>query len=142
MRASGLEVVRTILWHVSEPSGEEYGIVPSAGGTLREPYRSNLQRYAEDVRDAGFARLELSFAPRLANHPGLLQWDPARLDENWGFVQDVRTLVRASGPAQAVFDLLNEGAPSDAQPAQVIRQRTAYLTTLWRRYADVFGVAD
>ena len=142
MHAAGLDALRTIVWHVRDPTGEAYGIVPSTGGVLPEPYRSNLEQYAADVRDAGFASLEVSFAPRFANHPGLRVYDPTRLEENWGFVQDVRALVQGSGPPTTTFDLLNEGAPSDDQPGQVIRQRTAYLEELWRRYAATFGVDD
>src|SRR5262245_50383535 len=50
MHAAGIETLRLLLWHQSDASGQRWGTVPSGGGRLSEPYRSNLTRYLRDVR--------------------------------------------------------------------------------------------
>ena len=109
---------------------------------MPEPWRTRLIDYLEDVRDAGFERLTISFAPRLANNPGRAFYDPRRLPENWAFIRDVRALAYAYGPPSIHIDLLNEGPPSDREAPRIRRQRMTYLTTLYRRYVQRYGTGD
>jgi hypothetical protein len=142
MRQSGLSTLRLIVWHEHDPTDRSWGFVPSAGGRVPEPWRTRLIDYLQDVRDAGFERLSLSFAPRLANNPGRRFYDPKRLPENWAFIRDVRSLAYEYGPPQIHVDLLNEGPPSDREAPQIRRQRITYLTTLYRRYVQRYGTGD
>jgi uncharacterized repeat protein (TIGR01451 family) len=140
MRAAGIETLRLVIRHQADTAGQPPDVVPSAGGTLVEPYRSNLVRYLQDVRAARFAGLTVDFAPASSNDPATEAWDPARLDENWAFIADIRPLVKQFGPAATRIDLLSGGAPSDLSPA---RDRVKeYIAELYRRYVDAFGKAD
>ncbi len=42
MYAAGIQTVRILLWNMSDITGQDWGVVPSAGGKIPEPYRSNL----------------------------------------------------------------------------------------------------
>src|SRR4051794_24490394 len=75
MRDAGIETLRLIVWHMRDPPDRRWGFVPSDGGRVSEPFRRNLIAYLEDVRDAGFEQLTLSFAPRLWNSPGRRFYD-------------------------------------------------------------------
>jgi hypothetical protein len=144
MRAAGIESLRLLLWHMSDVSGQDWGVVPSAGGHLVEPYRSNLINYLEDVRAADFKALTLDFGPEWTNDPiGFPQnlYDPAKFDENWGFIRDVRPLVKEHGPPVTRIDLLSEGAPSSYLPATV-PQLEGYISEMYGRYVDAFGKSD
>ena len=111
MRASGMASLRLVLWHTSEITGREWGVVPSAGGELPEPYRSNLATYLTDVREAGFEQLTVAFAPAAANDPRAKSYDATRFEENWRFLENVRPLIKRYGPPSTHIDLINEGAP-------------------------------
>ena len=54
MRAAGMRAMRLIFYHASEGEGD---LIPSAGGRLAEPYRTNLVDYLQDLRAAGFASI-------------------------------------------------------------------------------------
>jgi len=121
MRAAGMETIRILLWNMSDIGTHAWGVVPSANGRLPEPYRTNLIRFSRDIRDAGFERFTVHFSPQWTNGAigeygptGLTadRWDPGKFEENWGFIRDVRTLVKPHGPADTRFDMLSEGPPS------------------------------
>lgn len=139
MRAAGMRALRLFIYHATDVR-DNSSLVSSAGGRLAEPYRTNLADFLDDVRAAGFSTFTITFNPWFENDPiGYTQvpYDPTKLDENWRFIADVRPLVKAHGPRTTWIDLINEGAPDDWQP-----QLRAYVTELWRRYADTFGTGD
>jgi hypothetical protein len=144
MRAAGIASLRLLLWHMSDISGQDWGVIPSAGGRLVQPYRSNLINYLRDVRAADFKALTLDFGPEWSNDPiGYPQdvYDPAKFEENWSFIRDVRPLVKRFGPAITRIDLLSEGAPSSYLPATLQRVED-YISEMYRRYVDAFGKSD
>lgn len=137
MRAAGMRAMRLIFYHASEAEGD---LIPSAGGRLAEPYRTNLVHYLQDVRAAGFASATVAFNPWAANDPiGYTEvaYDPSLFEENWQFIRDVRPLVKQYGPPTTRLDLIAEGAADYWQP-----QLLDYATEMWRRYVDEFGNAD
>lgn len=143
MRAAGIETLRLFLWHMHDASGQAWGVVSSAGGTLQPSVRQNLIDYATDVRNAGFKRLEVVFGPMWTNNPiGFPenQYDPALFGENWNLIRTVRPLVKQYGPASTHFDLLNEGAPSDYLATK--DQLAAYDAHIYANYVDAFGNDD
>lgn len=149
MRKNGVTSLRTVIWHLSELGRRHFwGPVPSAGGTLREPYRSNLIDYVQEVRRFGFARLTITFAPRESNNPrsptrpGGPEYDPAKFDENWRFIQDVRSIVKRYGPRDTRFDLLSEGAVANYAPKDRIRRVMPYVRRMWTNYVRKFGKRD
>lgn len=142
MRKSGISSLRILIWHMTDTPGQRWGPVPSRGGRLPEPYRSNFTNFLTEVRRFGFARLTVAFGPMWSNNPLRQNFDPDKIDENWRFIQDVRQLARRHGPPDTRFDLLNEGAPSDYRPSGVRAQAALYLTDLYARYARTFGSAD
>lgn len=141
MRAAGIESLRFFIWH--DHDGAAFETIPSAGGRLVEPYRSNFVAYLQAARELGFKGLEIVFGPVLANDPmaiyGGIPYDPALFDENWSLIQDVRALAKENGPPSR-FDLLNEGAPSDGQVLK--SQIIGYIARLYRAYVDAFGNDD
>jgi hypothetical protein len=142
MHRRGIESVRLLLWHTSRWVRPRWGIVPAPHGSLVEPYRANLARYVSDLRRAGFRRLTVSFAPMLANEPGLRRYDPATFWDNWGLVREVRAIVERDGPSSTRFDLLNEGAPNPAGDAALAARRSDYLVRLYRLYVHDYGRDD
>ena len=64
MRRAGVATLRTIIWHMTDATGQIWGPVPSAGGRLTEPYRTHLIRYLTEIRKFGFARLTISMGPQ------------------------------------------------------------------------------
>jgi len=87
--------------------------------------------------------VEVVFGPILGNDPmaiyGGVPHDPALFDENWSLIRDVRERAKENGPPSR-FDLLNEGAPSDAQVLKP--QIIDYVARLYRAYVDAFGNED
>jgi len=143
MRSSGLDSLRLFLWHLHDASGQSWGVVSSAGGTLGPVDRQNLVRYLGFVRDAGFKQLTVVFGPEWTNDPiGFMdnRWDPSLFEENWQFIRTVRPLVKQYGPASTHFDLINEGAPSDYLATK--QQLAAYIAHMYSNYVDEFGNAD
>jgi hypothetical protein len=144
MRKSGVAAIRTVIWHMTDAAGQYWGPIPSAGGRLREPYRTNLIRYLTEIRKFGFARFTVSFVPQQTNNPLLPIFKRAKFWENWRFIETVRALVKRYGPAKTRIDLLSEGAPT-AVPTDwspVPRQTSAYLRKLYRLYVSHFGSRD
>lgn len=138
MRAAGLRTLRTLFYHSSE--GDEWSFMPSSGGRLAEPYRSNLIRYLIDVRAAGFPSLTIAFNPWYSNDPvgyDNNRYEPSKFEENWQLIRDVRPLVKKFGPATTHIDLINEGAPEWYTP-----QLREYSAEMWKRYVDEFGRDD
>ena len=145
MRSAGIETLRLILWHMTLVGSHRWGVVSSAGGRLSEPERSNLIRYLRDVRTAGFEQLTVSFAPMWTNSPyGQPQYvyEPAKLEENWSFIRDVRALAKVHGPSSMRVDLINEGAPSDFTPPEQQPGIRQYISELYRRYVRAYGNED
>src|SRR5262245_17271477 len=143
MHTAGIETLRLLLWHMSDASGQRWGVVSSAGGRLAEPVRSNLIRYLRDVRSAGFERFTLTFAPEWTNWPLQEPYDPATFDENWKLVEQVRPLLKRFGPPDTRIDLSNEVVPRDNWDSPtVVAQAKEYIRKMWTRYVDAFGRDD
>ena len=137
MRAAGMRAMRLIFYHASQAAPN---LVPSTGGRLAEPYRTNLVHYLQDLRAAGFSSVTVAFNPWVANDPigyTNVAYDPSLFEENWQFIRDVRPLVKQYGPPTTRLDLLAEGAPDYWQP-----QLRDYVAEMWKRYVDEFGNAD
>jgi len=123
-------------------------VVSSAGGTIREPYRSNLSKYVHDVAQAGFRSLIVEYSPEWENNPiGTYEapgnWKPEKFDENWGFIRDTRQIVKqAAGTMETWFDPLSEGAPSSYQPPEIVSRLEHYIGEMYRRYDRAFGKND
>lgn len=142
MHAAGLKTLRLMIWH-STAGTDPFGMVSSSTGRLQAPYRDNLIKFLTDVRKADFAPLTVDFAPQGPNDPiGTPQdlYDPSLFEQNWNFVKDVRPLIKMYGPSSTRIDLLSEGAPSDYWPYK--GRMNAYITEMYRRYADAFGTDD
>ena len=67
---------------------------------------------------------------------GLTQdvWDPAKFEENWGFIREARTLIKQHGPTDTRFDIASEFPPSEYQPAFIIDRLQTYMAEMWKRY--------
>jgi hypothetical protein len=151
MRAAGVQTISILLWNMTSPGNHVWGVIPSLNGRLSEPYRTNLIRFTRDIRDAGFARFTVHFSPQWTNNPmgeygptGLTQdvWDPAKFEENWGFIREARTLIKQHGPTDTRFDIASEFPPSEYQPAFIIDRLQTYMAEMWKRYVGVFGRSD
>ena len=142
MHAAGIQTLRLLLWHMSDSTGQHWGIVPSKGGYLEEPYRSNLIRYLIDVRNAGFEQLTLAFGPMWTNSPLGGRYDPTLFGENWDFIKDVRGLLKQYGPPSTHIDLMSEGAPPSWETPATLAIEEGYITQLWSNYVDAFGKDD
>jgi hypothetical protein len=148
MHSRGIQTLRLILWHMTDASGQEWGIVPSAGGHLAAPYRGNFVYYLTQVRRAGFRRLTLSLGPEWTNNPlsylqdGSDNYDPSTFEENWNFLRDARQLARRYGPRSIHIDLINEGMAGPYDSQQAITYSMGYVRKLYTRYVDTFGNAD
>jgi hypothetical protein len=151
MRAAGLQTIRILLWNMGNIGDHTWGVIPSVNGRLSEPYRTNLIRFSRDIRAAGFERFTVHFSPQWTNNPigeygpnGLTadRWDPGKLEENWGFIRDARTLVKQHGPFDTRFDIASEFPPSPYQPAYIVERLKSYMAELWRRYVAAFGKSD
>jgi hypothetical protein len=143
MHAAGIETLRLFVWHMHDASGQGWGVLSSAGGTLGPSERSNLIRYVSDVRAAGFKQLTVVFGPEWTNDPiGFPdnRYDASLFEENWSLIRTVRPLVKQYGPASTHFDLLNEGAPSDYLATK--QQLADYVARMYSNYVDAFGSED
>jgi hypothetical protein len=75
-----------------------------------------------------------------SNSPSEPNYDPRLFAENMRIIEEVRSAVLGSGPADVRFDLLNEGAPPTDWPQR--SQWTAYLRDLWSYYTRRYGSED
>lgn len=144
MRASGIEALRMIVWNMHDATGQRWGVVDSAGGRLRPAARNNLAWFLTQVRKDGFKEFEAAFSPQWTNDPDgwpTSNWDPSLFNENWRFIQDVRSVVKRYGPPITHFDLLNEGAPSD-YAAPIEQQLEDYIAQMYTRYVNAYGNGD
>jgi hypothetical protein len=144
MRAAGLQTFRIFLYH-EHGDPVNTNVMSSSGGRLSEPFRTNLINLLSDIRKAGFLQVTLAFNPWGPNDPTEAfsdgaTYDPSLFGENWGFIRDVRPLLKQYGPPSTHLDLLNEGAPSPSQAtfAQVVD----YITRMYVNYVDAFGADD
>lgn len=143
MRAAGIQSLRLILWNMHDATGQRWGVVDSAGGKLAPSARANLVWYAQQVRKAGFKQLDIAFSPQWTNSPyPASNYDASLFDENWHFIQDVRSVVKRYGPASTHFDLLNEGAPSHYLPAADQLALASYVKQMYTNYVEAYGNAD
>lgn len=142
MRKRGITSLRIIIWHMTDPGNQRWGVVSSAGGTLREPYRTNLIRFVREVRKYGFGRLSVAFGPKWINNPKAPRFKGGKFQENWRFIQDVRPIVKRYGPKDTRFDLLTEGAPSKYGPKSRFRNLRAYIRRMYANYVTAFGKSD
>jgi len=133
MRAAGIESLRLIMWNQHDPTGQTWGVVPSATGRLVEPYRSNFIAYLKDVRAAGFKQLTIAFGTQGPNSPLLYGpsgitdsgYDPSLFEENWRFIQDVRSLVKKySGRAEDGDGVLHFGRSRFSRRVRSLRDRS------------------
>lgn len=151
MRAAGIASIRILVWSLTDPAANDTNNLPSAGGRLSEPYRSNLINFASDVRTAGFKSLVVEYSPQWTNNPigdwgpnGLAvdRWDPSKLDENWSFIADTRSLFKKYGPAETWFDPESEMAPTDYIDTVLGPRLDDYISEMYRRYVAAFGKDD
>lgn len=145
MRAAGIESLRLLLWHMTDPAGAGWGVVSSRDGRLGELDRSNLIRYLRDVKRAGFERLTVSFGPMWTNSPfgqPDYVYDGTKFEENWRFIQDTRSLIKTHGPSTIRIDLINEAPPSDYTPPEQEPELKQYLAELYSRYVSTYGNED
>lgn len=142
MRRDGVQTLRLLVWHMSNPGEHRWGVVGSRGGRLSGVASDNLAQYAALARHLGFARLTVALSPQWTNNPLEGNYDLGLEDENWRFIRSVRDIVVAHGPADTRIDLLNEGAPSAYLDPRVHRTVTGYLQRMYRRYVDEFGHRD
>ena len=143
MRASGVKTLRLLIWNQHDATGQTWGVVSSAGGHLGPTEERNLIEFATDVRLAGFKRLTVAFSPQYTNDPigyPVNYYDPSLFDENWQLIREVHGIVTRYGPPATRFDLLNEGAPSDALATKT--QLEAYIARMYSNYVDTFGSRD
>jgi hypothetical protein len=142
MRKAGVATIRTVLWH--DATGQDWGPLPSAGGTLREPFRTNLIRYVTEIRRFGFARLTIAFEPERTHNPLRRAYTPDKLAQNWRFIREVRSVVKRHGPRNTRFDLFSEGAPNETPTSYepVPAQTGQYIRTLYRLYVKRYGNRD
>jgi len=151
MRAAGIDSIRILVWHLSEPADNDTNNLPSAGGRLPEPYRTNLIHFATDVREAGFTSLIVEYGPQWTNNPvgewgpnGLVhdRWDPSKFEENWSFIQDTRSLFKTYGPAETWFDPESEMAPTNYIDSVLGPRLDNYISEMYRRYVAAYGKDD
>jgi hypothetical protein len=142
MRRRGIESLRLVVWHITDPRPNRWGPVPSAGGRISDPYRTNLIEYLQEVRRFGFGRLTVSFGPQWTNNPLADNYDGSKFSENWRFVKDVRSLVKRYGPRDTRIDLFNEGAPSDYLKPRLFHRMNDYVSSMYARYVRAFGSDD
>jgi len=149
MHDTGVSSLRLLLWFETDIGGNTWGIVPSVGGKMSDPYRTNLIQYLTDVKAAGYTTFTLSFGAGGSNdpmenygNPDAAKYDPTKFDENWQFIQDVRAIVKQYGPAIVRFDLQNEGAPYDWLTDRVRQQVIDYHTKMYTNYVNAFGAND
>jgi hypothetical protein len=146
MHAAGLDSLRLLLWYGAQGDAPDgLGTVSSQTGRLEAPYRLNLVHFLTDIRLTGFNSLTVDFGPMGSNDP--IGWDrdhnyydPSLFEQDWSFIRDVRPLVKTYGPVLTRIDILSEGAPSDNWPWKA--QMMAYISEMYRRYADAFGTED
>ena len=144
MRKAGVATIRTVIWHETSAAREFWGPVPSEGGRLYEPDRSNLIHFLTEIKRFGFARLTIVFSPQGRNNPLRPEYEPSKFRENWRFIRTVRSLVKRYGPRRTRFDLMSEGAPSETPSdwSPVPRQTGRYLAAMYRRYVSHYGNRD
>jgi hypothetical protein len=145
MRQVGVAAIELVIWHMTNPLspvGEGWGVVPSRGGELRDPYRRNFVRYLSEIKRFGFKRLTIALSPQWTNDPSSSNYDPHKIDENWEFISNVRSLAKRYGPPDTRFDLLNEGAPSNYLPRRIHEHVASYIASMYARYARRFGRSD
>jgi hypothetical protein len=141
MRTEGkVETLRLIVWHVTDPRNNDWGVIPSPKGELLSPYRENLIHFVSDIKKAGYLRLTVCFGPMGSNSPLSRTYKPEKLGENWAFIKKVRGIVKQYGPSDTHFDLLNEGAPSKYNPAHSTIEK--YIGDLYSKYVKAYGNAD
>ncbi len=142
MRAGGADDMRTILWFMHDPGTNTWGPVPSAGGHLIEPYRTNLINYVTDVRMAGYQRLTLAYDVFGPYSPRNVNYVRSNITEDWNFMRDTRNLVKQNGPADTHFDLLNESTNLAGLSSAYWPKLHDYLVQIWQLYSNEFGQAD
>src|SRR5215471_12452316 len=141
MRAAGVQAVRTFIWSQHDARAKTWGVVSSAGGRLAATKTKNLINFVSDVRDLGFARLEVAFSPQGYNNPihRPKHYDPSLFNENWQLIRYVRGIVKQyGGSPDPRFDLLNEGPPYKATNTQL----ETYIAQMYSNYVDAYGNAD
>jgi hypothetical protein len=141
MRVRRLTSLRLILWHQTDASGSDWGVVSSASGHLSGRIESNLIGYLSAVRAAGFAQLTLSFGPVGSNSPDSPVYDRTKIAENWALIKSVRPLLKRYGPPSTHIDLMNEGSPNSISRARS-RRVDSYLAEMYRRYVQTYGNGD
>jgi hypothetical protein len=151
MHAAGIDTINSMLWHLDEPATDDTNNIPSLGGRIAEPYRTNLIHFVGDIRSAGFKNLTVNYGPQWTNNPlgdwrpdGSIAdiWDPSKLDENWEFIRDTRTLIHKYGPTETWFDPVMELEPTDYIETVFPQRLDDYIAEVYRRYVAAFGKDD
>jgi hypothetical protein len=121
--------------------GNRWGhVLNSYGGSLSEQHRQNVVELLALVKQTGYNQINFRFANTLTAHVSQwTEWQPAQFQENWAFVDSVRSLVVANTDLPVIFDLGVEQANELLATSQL---RQLYLRRTWRLYTDAHGPAD
>jgi hypothetical protein len=147
MYAAGQRSLRLMLFHYHaqpgsnlDPTGKGHTQMDSTGGRFPPEFEQNLAGFLRDVKAAGFAEVEVAFAPQASNNPyAWNSWQEDVFQENWGVVQSLHSVIASAGIAYLI-DLGNEMIPRYYIPnSQVLLQ---YCQRMWALYAAQFGISD
>lgn len=141
MRAAGVETLRLQVVFGPKPDPAYHWPIDSSSGHLIEPYRTNLGRFLDDIRAAGFVQVTVMFNPWGPNDPiGYSgdRYDPSLFDQNWSFMREVRAVVTRHWPRALHWDLINEGAPASWQLGA--GGLADYVKRMYAKWVDAYGV--
>lgn len=113
-------------------------VMSSTGGDLSSTHRQNLTQFLNDIRNAGFVEIMVSFHPiGAANDPTQWSsWSESGFQENWNLIYNLRPIIAGANILYRI-DLMNEGAPTSGQT-----QLREYVRRMWGNYNYRFGKAD
>lgn len=140
MRAAGVETLRLQVVFGPTPDPQYHWPIDSSSGHLIEPYRTNLGRFLDDIRKAGFVQVTVMFNPWGPNDPIGYSgdpYDPSLFDGNWTFMQEVHDVVVAHWPRPLNWDVIGEGAPARWQFEP--HPLADYVQRMWVKWVDAYG---
>ena len=148
MKNNGVQSLRLLIWNIDKPFNDKgemqgWGVIPSEHG-FEEPYISNLRNYLSLVKKVGFKRMTITFAPQWSNNPNWSKedgdrggkFDPTKLEKNWAMIKATHNVAEEVGVPGLVYDLLNEGGPSDADASKT--DAMAYIAEIRKRYEQEY----
>lgn len=141
MFANGQRRLRVPIIH-SRGAFPSYTQLDSTGGNLNAQQKTNLLDFIADIGDAGFWNIIVGYFPQALNNPEVwgTTWQESYFQENWNLIYnlqaDIESEAASHGISQVKYDLMNEGAPTNAQMGGVLDD---YLWKLWGYYNHIFG---